>query len=286
MIGVALIAIASLATEIGASIGKFTIGTSEKRMYPVGVAVNLGGGLLIAACGLLLPAYLFGIPLPTGLYFSLASLPFFIPRLALDIIQAHYTLLAIARTERSTFGFLRTLTLPLLLIVDLVLGYVISLSQIFGICSIVVGLLFLFLAHGIKKKGTLLTLFTALNAVATISLYKYNITHFNSVAAEQSIIALSLVVYFAVMAIATGQHPFGLLARPRYFFQFLLGSVETVAASFAYAFAPAATITAARRALSVVWAIGSGDLYFHEKHILVKLGAFAFVATGIVLLMY
>jgi hypothetical protein len=286
MVGVILIALASLATEIGASIGKFTIGTHEKRVYPVGVAVNLGGGLLIIVCGLLLPAQVLGIPLPTGLYFSLASLPFFIPRLILDIIQAHCTLVAIARTERSAFGFLRTLTLPLLLIVDLVLGYAVSLSQIFGICSIVVGLLFLFLAHGIHKKGTLLTLFTALNAVVTISLYKYDITHFNSVAAEQGLIALSLVVYFALMALYTRQHPFGVLMRPRYFAQFLLGSIETVTASFAYVFAPAATITAARRALSVLWAIGSGDLYFHEKHLLVKLGAFAFVVTGIVLLMY
>lgn len=285
MIGLFLVAVATLATEIGCSIGKYTIGTHEKRIFPLGFITHLGGLTLMGISGFLLPANFLGPGIATGFVFSAASIPFLLVRIPLDIAQAHITLLALARAERSAFGFLRTITLPLLLVVDLFLGYVIPTAHLFGVVLITVGLLFLFLNHGIKGKGALLTLFTGVNAVITLSLYKYDITHFNSVATEQSIVMTCVIIYFFILSIfVSKQNPFTLLKHRPYWMQLVTGAIDTVAISFAYLYAPASVITAAKRALSVLWSIGAGNLYFHEKHALVKLGAFVFVAGGTLLL--
>jgi len=285
MFGILLVAIGTLTCEIGSAIGKVTLASHERRVYPLAVITNAVGGVLLLFAALTLPPNLFGTGVPGGLVFSLASLPFLLTRVVLEIIQVQVTLLAIARADRSTFGFLRTITLPLLLIVDLALGYAVPEARLWGVLAIIVGLLFLFLNHGITRKGSLLTLFGAVNAVITISIFKYDITHYNSVAVEQGLVILAIVIYFWILSRRTRQYPMRLLRERRYWSQFALATVDTAAMSFAYLFAAASVITAARRALAVLWAIGSGELYFHERHIVIKLIAFAFVAGGIALLL-
>jgi len=228
---------------------------------------------------------MFGHGVPGGLVFSIASLPFLLVRVALEIVQVQITLLALARADRSTFGFLRTLSLPLLLIVDLGLGYAIPALRLWGVVAIIVGLLFLFLNHGISKRGALLSLFSAVNAVITISIFKYDITYFNSVAVEQCLVIFAIVVYFWILSRRTRQYPLRLLRERRYWSQFVLSMIDTTATSFAYVFAAASIITSARRAMAVLWAIASGELYFHERHVVIKLISFAFVAGGIGLLL-
>ncbi len=284
MIGILLVAVGTLACEIGSAIGKVTLHAHEKRVYPLAVITNIGGGLLLFISALLLPPNLFGPGVPGGLVFSLASIPFLLVRVVLEITQTQITLLALSRADRSTFGFLRTITLPLLLVVDLWLGYNIPATRLWGVMAIIIGLLFLFLNHGLSKKGSVLTLFTAVNAVITISIFKYDITHFNSVAVEQCIIIFFIVAYFWILSRRTHQYPVRLLRERRYWSQFGLATVDSAAMSFAYVFAAASVISSARRALGVLWAIGSGEYYFHERHIVIKLISFAFVAAGIVLL--
>jgi len=58
--------------------------------------------------------------------FSMASLPTFGARLLLEIILSTTTITAIAKSDRTTFTFLRTTTVPLLLLVDLALGYAVG----------------------------------------------------------------------------------------------------------------------------------------------------------------
>src|SRR3989344_737851 len=112
MIGILLVAFSTLATEIGSTIGKATLTSHEQRVYPTAVILNAGGALLLLCFGLLLPANLFGPGLPGGFVFSLASLPFFLTRAVLELVQTNASLLAIARADRSAFGFLHTLTIP------------------------------------------------------------------------------------------------------------------------------------------------------------------------------
>lgn len=287
MLGLALAAVSTIATELGCSVGKLTIGTKEKRIYAVGTLTNIGGGLLIALMGLVLPVGFFGAGVISGFVFTVASLPYVAARVFFEILQAHLTLLAIARTERSTFGFLRTLTLPLLLAVDLLLGYSIHMLQFIGMVGIIGGLFLLFLNHGIRRRGAVVTIATAFNAVMTISLYKYDIVHFNSVAAEQSIVYVCITAYFLCMALFVAkENPFSLLRKPQYAAQLILSSASDLTISFAYLFAAASVITSAKRALGILFAIASGHYYFHERRFVLKLAAFVLVTGGVVLLAF
>lgn len=217
--------------------------------------------------------------------FSAASLPTFSIRVVLEIIQVYITLVAVVEADRSTFGFIRVLTIPLILLVDLAIGYQIATLQIVGIGLIILSMLILFMDHDFSKKASRLVLFTAFNSVATISLYKYNITHFNSVAAEQLIMLIILLTCLTFAAFyITKEHPFKMLGKKVFFLQSFAQGVGSLIESFAYSFAAASIIISAKRSSSVFWATLSGGLYFKERHILVKLSMFLLLTAGIVLI--
>jgi len=81
-----------------------------------------------------------------------------------------------------------------------------------------------------------------------------------------------------------GENPFALLRKPIFLVQSLVGGMGFAIGSFAYLLAAPSVITAAKRSSAVLWSVLSGNLYFHEKHILIKLAAFALLATGIIVL--
>jgi drug/metabolite transporter (DMT)-like permease len=217
--------------------------------------------------------------------FSPASLPTLGVRALIEIILTYIALKATALADRSTFGFVRVVTMPLLLIVDFLLGYKISNWQLAGIGIIIFSLFLIFLLHGIKRQGVWLSLLTAVMAVATISLYKYNITHYNSVAAEQTIIYLVLLAFLIGMAfLKAKENPFAFLKQKIYFFQTLINAIPSFANSYAYAFAPASVILSAYRSSAVFWSVVSGKVYFKEKHLLIKLLCLALLISGIILL--
>lgn len=275
MFGLALISIGTLFEEIADSIGKKKVEQKQETVYTMAFLSLFWA--LFWFLGVMLYKQSFG--------FSLQSIPTFSLRLVLEIIQVHIGVLAIVSAERSTFGFVRTGTLPLLLAVDLMLGYPIAVSQIIGIVFITLSLLVLSLNHGIKKKGLGYVIYSTIGAVATISLYKYNITHYNSVEAEQFLIHLFLLIYFYIIALKIGrENPLRLLRKKIFFVQSFAWGIGSVVISFSYLFAPASVITSAKRSLSVWWSIFSGNLYFHEKHIAIKLIAFFLLVIGVILL--
>ncbi|HLD31276.1 MAG TPA: hypothetical protein VJB37_00025 [Patescibacteria group bacterium] len=203
--------------------------------------------------------------------FQISSLPTFIPRAFLEIAQLYVSTLAIVRVERSTFSFIRTFTIPLLLLVDLILGYVIGPLAMAGMAVLLLALLLLLLNKGIKKTDIGLVIFSTLNAVITISLYKYDITHFNSVVAEQLIIYTLLLVSFSVLSLVkTKENPFKSLTKPICLIQSLAVGLGGVIISFGYGYGPASVITAAKRATAVFWSLLSGGWYFHEKKVLTR----------------
>lgn len=195
------------------------------------------------------------------------------------------SILAITRADRSTFGFLRILTIPLLLATDIILGYSVGTNEIVGISIIITALMFLFVNHGIKKEGAWLVIFTAINAVATISLFKYNITHFNSVEVEQIIIHLVLLIYFLGMALRVAkENPLRFLRKPIFFAQSAAAGVGSVFISFAYLFGSASVITTIKRAAAIFWAMLSGNRFFEEKGFLIKFISLILIAIGLVFL--
>ena len=275
MIGFVLVIAAAFFLEIGDSIGKTEVSEKKESVYTFGFLMLLWGTLFLFALAFIRDSFVF----------SIASLPTLGIRAILEIAQAHVSVLAVTRADRSTFGFLRILTIPLLLFIDVALGYSIGGGQIIGIGIVVAALAILFINHAIRKECAWLVVFTAVNAAITISLYKYNITNFNSVEVEQGIIHIILLLYFFVMAMMIAkENPIQFLKKPLFFGQSIAAGVGTVLVSFAYLFGAASVITTAKRAATILWAILSGNIYFEEKHFIIKMVSLALIAIGLAFL--
>ena len=271
MFGFILVLGAALAEEVGDSIGKSAVVAKKESIYTFGFLMLLWSTIFLLASAFIRDNFIF----------SLASLPTLGIRSVLEIAQAHVSVLAVTRADRSTYGFLRILTIPLLLVVDMVLGYTIGTYQILGMGIIIAALVVLFINHGIKKEGAWLVVFTAINAVATISLYKYNISHFNSVEVEQVIVHAVLLVYFVAMALLVAkENPLQFLRKPLFFGQSVTMGAASALMSFAYLFGAASVITTVKRAAGILWALLSGNLYFQEKQFLVKMASFILIVIG------
>ncbi|MBI2482875.1 hypothetical protein HYV74_01700 [Candidatus Uhrbacteria bacterium] len=276
MIGVALTAVGTGLEECAATIGKRQVLRHAESVPTMGVLHLIVGAVVFL-----------GIVVvhPSSFVLASASLPILVPRLALEIFQAHVTLTAIARADRSTFSFLRMLTIPVLLGVDVLLGYSLRTTQFVGALVVMAVLTFALLERGIRARGAGLVVVSALNSALTISLYKYTITHYNSVVAEQLVSTLVLLGYFAVLArVRAHEHPLAFLRRPMFLVESLAQGVGGVIEGFAYAFAPAAVIVAAKRSTAVLWSIGTGNHVFHESHLAVKMVTGVGLIVGIVLL--
>lgn len=278
MLGLILISAATFFQEVSSSIAKREIKLKEETVYTMGFLSNIW---------ITLAFILIAFARPDSFVLSSESFPILIVRLILELVVMHAFFLGVVKADRSTFGFLRILTLPLLLVADIVLGYQVSTSQMLGIVVIFVALIFLFLNHGIKKRGARYVLLTAIGAVATISMYKYNITHYNSVVAEQLLAHLVLLLYFMFLSMhVKHEHPLKKLKKPILFIQSVAASAGSMLGSFAFLYAPASVITSAKRSSAILWSIVSGKKVFHEKHVLLKLVGFVILSVGIVLLAF
>lgn len=275
MIGILLIVTASLFEEFSTSSAKESI---TRKIESIPSRVVLVGVWSI---------FFFGASLLAGAEwrFSAASLPFFIPRLLLEILLAHITVSALARADRSTFGFIRTLTIPLVLGIELALGTALLPSQIAGVTALFFALAVLGMNHALDGKGMRLALLSACISAITLSLFKYDITHYNSVAAEQLLATVIVWLYFLGYAIVKlRENPFRLLRTRRILSESAASGVANLIGSFAYSFAPAAVIVATQRATGVAFSIVAGALRFHERHIGEKFLVLGLTVLGIVLL--
>lgn len=276
MFGIILASLGTFFQEVSDVIGRNEISKKRETIYTMGFLHMFWATIFFLILVLLKN---------DAFRFEAASLPTFSIRVVLEIIQVYITLIAVVEADRSTFGFIRVITIPLILLADLALGYPLATIQILGVGLIILAMLILFMDHDFSKKSYKLVLFTAVNSAATISLYKYNITNFNSVAAEQLIMLVILLVCLTFAAsYITKEHPFRMLGTKVFFFQSFAQGIGSLIDSFAYPFAPASIIISAKRSSAVLWATLSGSLYFKERHILVKLSMFLFLTAGIVLI--
>jgi drug/metabolite transporter (DMT)-like permease len=276
MFGVILAGIGTFFLEISTTIGKYEVQKRKESIYTMAFLSLIWA---FVAFGIL-------IVIKREFAFSLASLPTFTIRVILEIFQVYFVMKAIVLASRTTFSFIRIGTIPLLLLVDIFLVQTaISPFQLAGIAIIIIALSILFMNHGIDKKGLTFVVLTTINAVITISLYKYNITHFNSVEAEQFVLLFILLTYVWISAYAwKRENPIKFLRKRIFLAQSGTYGLGTVFESFAFSFAPASIIIAAKRASAVVWSVISGNVVFHEKHLAIKIGGLILTIIGIILL--
>jgi hypothetical protein len=274
MWGVLLTGIGTFFEEVGTSLGKTQVSERRYGIYSLGWIQSSASALFFLILSLVHRQ---------AFYFSAASIPFFGLRILLEVTLAHLSCLAVIKAERSTFSFIRTGTIPLLLIIDAWGGYRFTLFQIIGIGIIITTLGLFFLTRTLNSNGAGLTILCTILAAATISLYKYTITHYNSVAADQLLISIPIILYFSYSALFRAhERPWHFLTQPQVIVQVACGAITGLAGNYAYVFAPASVIVAARRSTAVLWSIISGKMYFKEQKILFKLGIVVLLSIGII----
>ena len=217
-------------------------------------------------------------------HFSKASLPYFIPRAMLEIATAQIGALAIRTADLSTFSFLRLITIPILLVIDLIIGYKVTPIQMLGVL-IIFGTLFMLLAKNqLRRRGQKLILALGLLAPINLSLFKYDITHYNSVAAEQIIIYLCILSYFTVVAwFHTREKTWAYLYKSRTELQSMSNGLGSSIGVFAYTMVPASVATTFSRGTELLLAILFGNVAFHERKFGHKITGFAIVITALIL---
>ena len=217
--------------------------------------------------------------------FSWDTLPTFAVRAVLEVLQAHMTVVAISKADRSTFGLIRIGTIPLLLTIDIILGYAFTTQQLLGTGLIVCSLVFLLMRRSMRTDGIGYVLVATVNAVATLSLFKYDLVHGNSVVAEQVPVLLLLVGYFLVMArVRAGENVLQKMWRPALLLQSLCVGIGTVTISYGYVLLPASLATTVVRSGGLLWSILSGNFLFKERSFGMKAFGAALCVAGLILL--
>jgi hypothetical protein len=132
MLGPILASIGTFFEEIAGSIGKKEVALNQENAYSLAFINLFWAAILFIIIGLVSSR---------GFVFDLRSLPILALRCSLEIFILYFSIFGIIKADRTTFNFVRTLTIPLLLIVDLLIGYQIDKPAIIGIIIIMTTLL-------------------------------------------------------------------------------------------------------------------------------------------------
>gem|GEM_PF-635534 len=274
MLAFALIAFGSLFEEVTLSLNKIIMTRRLQTLSVLGFLQSL----------VTLVFYLiYGSLAPHGFVFSWSSWVTVSIRTVLEVFIAYCTMQAVAKAERSAYGFIRAFTVPLLLVVDVAFGYRLGLLQQIGILVTFVSVAVLTMNHGFSKKGIGWVIATALTAVLTVSLYKYDL-NFNSVASEQSIMYAASTIFFFALIMRTKEDVFGLLKTKGVPWAILSACFGSLLQGLSYQYAAGSWIIAMKRACGVLLAVLSGRVAFKEEKLGLKLAAFAGCLTGFLLM--
>ncbi len=287
MFGIILASIATLIGEVGKTIGKNEVAKRRESILGMGFLNSLWGTFFFFSIAFLIPRESAFGSLFDDFYFSTELIPvtLFVTRACLEIILINLVIRAASIATRSTFAFLRMLIIPLLLLVDIYLGYDISILEITGITVILTTTLILVSSNTLKRAGMWHIIGSSLIGVCTVSMYKYNITNYNSVVGEQLPMTFFLLSYlFIATYYTTKRNPLRHFKRPQVILQSFTIGIESVITSFAFSLAPSSIVMTARRTSSVLWSIMSGNLYFKEKKARAKLAGLSVLGFGLYLL--
>lgn len=273
MFGILLTIIGSFFEEAGNSAGKTAVKSKIESIYTLGFVTNLCCAVLFAVM-----ASLRWQDMAIGSWTTLMI------RFPIELLLAHFSIIALTRCTRSTFGFLRTGTIPLLAIVDLFMGYGLDFYQILGILIISAALLFLHINHGLEKKGLKFAVLATIMPVVTISLAKYNFSHGNSWELEQALVLSAMAIYFYTVARSRGEKPFLLFKKPMVILQATITALGSVLLVWSLSLITPSIHTTVKRSTAVIAAVASGGIVFHEKKMLIKAVTVIACIIGIALL--
>lgn len=275
MFALLLITIGNLFQESATAIGKKSMDKRQETIY---------GYAFLSVFWFTIFLIIF-VAIGASFHFSKDSLPYFVPRLIIEIMIAQLGAIAIHKAQLSTFSFLRQITIPLLLVVDIIVGYEIGAAKMLGMLVIFGTVIYLLGDKTLSKKGSKYIVAIALLSVINLSLFKYDITHFNSVAAEQIVVGLCLTAYFTVAGwLHKREKTWEYLYKARTEIQSLLTGFGTTIGSFAFIYVPASVATTYSRSTELLFAILFGNIAFHERKLGHKLAGFAVISSALILI--
>lgn len=281
MLGILLMAIATLLGEASVAANKLSTREHTIDYIDTGIIVVFAGIVSFLIAGIIYPA---------SVLFDLGTLPTFLTRLSLEIPLTIFSGYALMKAERSTFAMLRSLTIPLLLIVDLMMHYPLSVTQISGALVITLALASTVSAK-FSKAGMWWCIATAIGAVGTISLYKIDIDatrlHHNSVIAEQ--IVMLLAIFIALILAKLVLHkplPTRVIFHERRTQLSLLASAfGGIIEAFSYKYVVGtALVLAAKRGIGIVLSLVTGRAVFHEDNLKARSMVAVAIIAGLILM--
>lgn len=287
MFGILLVSFATLVGEVGQKLSKDELKSHRETHFGLAFLNGLWAISLLFCIVFFIPHESFLGQQFGQFTFDLQSLPTFLIRFILEIGVMYFFIVGLEKATRATFSFVRMITIPLLLLTDIALGYAFSLLEVISIGLIVFTIALLLTSHTLRPEGLWYVFVGSVLSVATISLYQYNITHYNSVAAEQLMMLFALEVYLFVATIwLTKKNPLRHLKRPRVFAHSFAAGVQSILTSYAYLYAPATIIVTAKRTSAILWAVLSGHRFYKERNLGKKLIGLGVISTGLVLLAF
>lgn len=254
--------------EINNSITKHK---SQKHHFLMLWVITSFFGMVIFICFWIYKYYFTEI----SINFNPKSIPLLLIRLLFEILQSYFTMLAIQKADRTTFSTIRILTIPLLIISDIILWYHFTIYSLIWMWIILLSfILFNLKSKTINFKWWELVLFTAVNAVITISIYKYSITHFwNSVEVDQFFIFLWLLSFFIIYNYKKNKScALKLILKEKQFIlQWLAIWFASLILSYSYLYLNSSEATMIKRAWEMFWSISTWYLFFNETSPLRKI---------------
>lgn len=270
MFGLLLIWTGALFEEVSSVAGKNELASKKEDIAAYGFLQTLA---------LLIVFFAISQVLPNGFVFSWESLPTLTIRILFEIVQCYAAIMALKLSDRTSFGFIRSGTIPLLLVVDILVGYTVTTFQIIGVLALFAVIAFVLKEKVIKKKGLKYLITCTLIPVITASLYKYNITHFNSFAAETTIVMSALVMFWTIVNLQHRHFPLKHLKDPQVVVQVLGTVIASIMINVAFLITIPSVLIAVKRASSVFWSTLSGIYMYKEKKAFTK-----FCVAGVLLL--
>jgi uncharacterized membrane protein len=274
MLPLSLLASATFFEEVAETIGKKSVKRRRENVY------NFAFLALFWADIFLIISTFAG----AKFHLSTASWPFLAVRIPIEVALNFVAAEAIVRADRSTVGFLRLFTIPLLLTTDLLLGYHLSLWQITAVMILFIGLATAFHRNSAGQKGAGWAVLTATLAALSATIFKWDISHYNSTAAEQIVVYTCVLTFFYIKSRQQGTSPIKLLTNRITGIQSISNGLGLAIESFAYQYAPASVIVATKRSFAVMWSIVFGHHYFHERRLRQKIVAGAVLVIGLIIL--
>jgi hypothetical protein len=256
-----IISISTFFDEVSASIGKKSMQQNKQNVYQLGFLTCFWSLILMSVLVLL----------GANIRFNPKSIPFLASNIALFISFNLIAGRAIKIANRSSIGLIRPITIPLLLLVDLAIGYKLTSLQIAGTFIVFLTLISAIRDKQSSRKGSGLIFVSSVLSVGMASISKYDITYFNSVAVDQSIVMGCSLAFFSLACFVQGSNPFRLLSKPRNNTQSMTAGLSGVLEGFAYLYAPASVVVSLKRGTALIWSTISGKIYFKEENLIQKL---------------